>query len=139
MLARSYLRFTGSLAQHRDQGAEKQWSLILKVVGSTAAQDDPNDVRYWKREVLAYQSGHLADLAGSLTAPRFFGTYEFSEKAVGLWLEDVIDTIGRWPLQHYRLVARHLGQFNGAYVGENALTTLALVKPGMVTEKSCQF
>jgi hypothetical protein len=35
---------------------------------------------------------------------------------VWLWLEDVVDEIGReWPAERYMLAARHLGQFNGAY------------------------
>jgi hypothetical protein len=34
-----------------------------------------------------------------------------------LWLEDVGDELGtRWPVEHYGIVARHLGRFNGAYL-----------------------
>ena len=109
-------RFAG---RAHDQGQEKDWSLILKVVGTTAIGDDASEPRYWKREVMAYQSGQLADLPGDLAAPRFFGSIEFSEKVAGLWLEDLIDIVGRkWPLEHYGVVARHLGQFNGAYLAE---------------------
>ena len=107
-------RFTGKA---HDQGKEKVWSLILKVVGTTASQDDPSEPRYWKREVLAYQSGRLTELPGGLTSPRFFGTHEFSEKVIGLWLEDIANKVGsKWPLEYYGTVARHLGQFNGAFL-----------------------
>lgn len=112
-------RFAGTA---QDQGKEKDWSLILKVVGTTAAEDDPSETRYWKREVLAYQSGQLTDLPGGLASPRFFGGHEFSDKVVGLWLEDIADAVGsNWPLEQYGLVARHLGQFNGAYLGKQGL------------------
>ena len=107
---------------YRFQGTagDQDWSLILKVVGTTSDQDNPAEPRYWKREVLAYQSGELADLPGGLAAPRFYGVHPFSERVVGLWLEDVTDDAGRvWPLQQYGIVARHVGQFNGAYLTAN--------------------
>ncbi|MBV7335121.1 phosphotransferase [Chloroflexi bacterium TSY] len=111
-------RFAG---KGRDQDKSIEWSLILKVVGTTA-DDDPADPRYWKREVLAYQSGQLADLPGSLAAPRFLGITEFFEKVVGLWLEELVDDVGlNWPLEHYGLVARHLGQFNGTFLANQEL------------------
>ncbi len=72
-------RFRGKA---HDRNIEKDWSLIHKVVGTTAAKDNPAEFRYWKREVLAYQSGRLTDLPGGLTSPRFWGTHEFSEKVV---------------------------------------------------------
>jgi hypothetical protein len=52
-----------------------------------------------------------------LAAPRCFGVSEIPGGAYWLWLEAVEDAIGdRWPLEHYGVVARHLGQFNGAYL-----------------------
>ncbi len=34
-----------------------------------------------------------------------------------MWLEELTDHIGQpWPLARYRLAARHLGRFNGAYL-----------------------
>jgi hypothetical protein len=110
------------LGKAHDRNIEKDWSLIHKVVGTTATQDNPSESRYWKREVLAYQSGRLADLPGGLAAPRFLGTHEFSETVVGLWLEDISDEVGaKWPLEYYGVVARHLGQFNGAFLVEREL------------------
>jgi Phosphotransferase enzyme family len=100
-----------------DQGEIISWSLILKITGASTANDDPSDPRYWKREMLAYQSGRLDDLPGGLAAPRCFDIVERSDREAWLWLEDISDEIGaRWPLEHYGLVARHLGQFNGAYL-----------------------
>jgi hypothetical protein len=39
-----------------------------------------------------------------------------------MWLEDIRDILGsQWPLEHYGVVARHLGQFNGAYLVDRPL------------------
>jgi hypothetical protein len=39
--------------------------------------------------------------------------------ACWIWLEDVRDDIVyKWPIEHYRIVARHLGRFNGKYIGK---------------------
>ena len=112
-------RFTG---QGRDKGQTVPWSLILKVLRPTTDGDDPSAWNYYKREVDAYQSGWLDDLPGGLSAPRNFGTVEHSDGTSWIWLEDITDEIGpRWPLEHYGLVARHLGQFNGAYLGGGSL------------------
>jgi hypothetical protein len=112
-------RFTG---QGRDKGQTVPWSLILKVLRPTADGDDPSAWNYYKREVGAYRSGWLDDLPGGLSAPRHFGIVEHPDGTSWIWLEDVADEIGpRWPLEHYGVVARHLGQFNGAYLGGGPL------------------
>jgi hypothetical protein len=69
-------RFTGNATVDSEI---RDWSVILKVVGTRNNRSDPSEPRYWKREVLAYQSGQLANLAGELAAPRFFGTIEFAD------------------------------------------------------------
>jgi hypothetical protein len=67
--------------------------------------------------VLAYQSGLLDDLPGGLVAPRCFGVVEHPEEEFWIWMEEVRDDIGpSWPLEHYGVAARNLGQFNGAYL-----------------------
>jgi hypothetical protein len=39
-----------------------------------------------------------------------------------MWLEEIVEEIGpQWPLEQYGLVARHLGQFNGAYLVDRPL------------------
>jgi hypothetical protein len=114
-LASSVFRVSG---QARDQGDTIPWSLILKVVRLLPHADDPgNVIYYWKREVLAYQTGLLDDLPGGLAAPACYGVVEQPGQGAWLWLEDVADACGpRWPLEQYGVAAHHLGQFNGAYL-----------------------
>jgi hypothetical protein len=107
------------------------WSLILKVICAPAYTDgaravfdrtEPSCPFYWQREPLAYRSGALRDLPGGLCAPRCFKVIEHPEEACWMWFEEVEDRFGgKWPLDHYGLVARHLGQFNGAYLAGRPL------------------
>jgi hypothetical protein len=121
-------RFAG---QGRDGGQKVSWSLILK-----AAYPEGDNIRisawnYYKREADAYQSGWLADLPGGLAAPRCFGVVEHQDGACWTWLEDVRDEIGpHWPLEHYGVVARHLGQFNGAYLVDRPLPSWPWLSSG---------
>ena len=108
--------------QGRDQGQIVPWSLILKTLHPQGPADDPSAWNYYKREADAYQSGLLADLPGSLAAPRCFDVIEHEDGSCWIWLEDVEDQVGsHWPLEQYGLVARHLGQFNGAYLVDRPL------------------
>jgi hypothetical protein len=104
-----------------DRDEVLRWSLVLKVIPFSANRDDPSHHFYWKREVLAYQSGLLDNLPGGLAAPRCFDIVEHPGEGAWMWLEEVTDEIGpQWPLEHYGVVARQFGQFNGAYlVGES--------------------
>ncbi len=112
-------RFSGSALDHE---SHLDWSIILKVVGTTAEQDDPTHSRYWKREIMAYQSEQLTKLPDGFTSPRFLGSRRFSEKIAGIWMEDVRDEVGsKWPIERYGVVARHLGRFNGAYLTDREL------------------
>jgi len=116
-------RFAGT---GREDDEIVPWSLILKIVYAPGYTDDaraalgrsePSSAYYWKREPLAYRSGALQDLPGGLCAPRCFGVSEHPGEAFWLWFEEVADDLkGKWPLEHYAVVARHLGQFNGAYL-----------------------
>jgi ketosteroid isomerase-like protein len=96
------------------------WTLVLKALARTSGANsspDPAAWYYWKREVLVYQSGLLANLPRELTAPRCFGVVEQPGKEIWLWLEAIREETGRvWPLERYNIAARHLGQFNGAYL-----------------------
>jgi hypothetical protein len=72
---------------------------------------------YWRREVLAYETGLLASLPGSLRAPNCLLVAPRTDGSVALWLEDLRDAPGeRWELARYGLAARHLGQTQGAYL-----------------------
>jgi hypothetical protein len=106
-------RFTG---QGRDRAQKMSWSLILKTAYPEGDNTHISAWNYYKREADAYQSGWLADLPGGLAAPRCFAVVEHQDGTCWIWLEDVADEIGsHWPLEHYGLVARHAGQFSGAY------------------------
>ncbi|RMF76489.1 MAG: hypothetical protein D6737_20040 [Chloroflexi bacterium] len=103
-------RFSGT-AQVGD--AVREWSLIGKLL--LRGDDTPTSTHYWRREAEAYHAGLLNDLDGGLRAPRCFGMTE-AHDAVWIWLEEIGDDVGQWPLARYGLTARHLGQFNGAYL-----------------------
>ena len=120
-------RFAGH-GQERDE--TRSWSLILKACSSQLGGDNASDWNYWKRELLAYQSGFLADLPGGLAAPRCLGV-EQSADLFWLWLEEITDDIGpKWPLERYALAARHLGQFNGAYLVGQPLPSFPWLSTG---------
>ncbi len=120
-LGTAVYRLTG---RAQDDGQTIPWSLILKVQLPIPGQDDPTHWFYWKREVKAYRSGWLDKLPGGIAAPRCYGVEERPDGSCWLWLEEVKDDIGRkWPLEHYGIVARHLGQFNGAYLTGKPMPT----------------
>jgi hypothetical protein len=101
----------------RDHPYAVDWSLIVKVLHPPADRGRPTDFNYWRREACAYESGFLDDLPGGLAAPRCFGVIDQPDGACWIWMEDVKDDLGtQWPLEHYGLVARHLGQFNAVYL-----------------------
>lgn len=97
--------------------AERPWGLVLKVLVPSADQDDPADITYWKREPLLQGSGLLDNMPAHLSAPRCFGCREQDNGSVWLWLERIQeDSDHTWSLERWALAARHLGQFNGAYL-----------------------
>jgi len=121
-MASSLYRFSGDALA---AGAMLPWTLILKIVQAPPGENgDPQGVKYWKREALAYQSGLLSHLPGGLTAPRCYEAIEHPGGAYWIWMEDIRDEVGdNWPLEHYGTVARCLGQFNGAYLMGQPLPT----------------
>lgn len=110
-------RFSG---QAKIQDEIVLWAFILKVLGKSSdfGSDDPTDWNYWKREILAYQSGLLSNLPGGLSVPRCFGVKEHPGNQFWIWLEEIPETseADNWSMARYELAARHLGQFNGAYL-----------------------
>jgi hypothetical protein len=112
-------RFSG---QGRDRHWTMPWSLILKIVRPEGGSAETSAWNYYKREADAYQSGWLADLPGGLAAPRCFGVLDRPDGTCWIWLEEVGEEVGpRWPPEQYGLAARHLGQFNGAYLVDRPL------------------
>jgi hypothetical protein len=67
------------------------WSLVLKATGASFGSAIPNHWQYWKREMLAYQSGLLDDLPGDLIAPRCFGTTLYPIDECWIWIEDILE------------------------------------------------
>src|SRR5262249_60251637 len=64
-------RLSGSAEQG---GQSLPWSCILKVITPVgAAPVDPTHPLYWKRELLAYQSGWLDRPPGVVRGPRRYG------------------------------------------------------------------
>ena len=108
-------RFSG---QGRDGGQSIPWSLILKTLRPEGGSPDVSAWNYFKRETDAYQSGWLDDLPGGLAAPCCYGVADHpDDTCCWMWLEDIQDiSASQWPLEHYGVVARHLGHFNGAYL-----------------------
>lgn len=103
-------------------GTVQSWSLILKTIQPDAQFDDPQGYRYWKRETEAYQSGLLQELPGQVTAPHCYDIQGKPDGSVWIWLEDIKDEQEHpWPIERYAQVARHLGQFNGAYLAGRPL------------------
>jgi hypothetical protein len=113
-------RFQG---EAEDAGETVPWSLIQKVVKPAEKTSDPAGIWYWKREALAYQSGMLHRLPGGhVTAPACYEVDERPDGSIWLWLEDVKQDIDSpWSVDQYAVAARHLGQFNGAYLAGGAL------------------
>lgn len=105
------------VAGHADvQGTTVPWSLILKVA-HVDGRVNPSGASYWKREILAYQSGLLADLPAGLAAPHCFGVVEHQGGGGWLWLEEITDAAAdRWSRERFTVVARHLGTFAAAYL-----------------------
>jgi hypothetical protein len=118
-LGTAIYRFSG---EGHDQGQDVPWSLILKTLCPAEDNTSISSWNYHKREADAYQSGWLDDLPGGLAAPRSFGVAEHPDCTCWIWLEDIRDEIGsHWPLEHFGVVARHVGQLNGAYLVERSL------------------
>jgi len=131
-LSSGLYRFTGHAAS-----ADRlvPWSLILKVVPRSRDNNEPSKWDYWKREILAYESGLLDNLANDLRAPRCFDISELPGEEIGIWLEDVRETgPDPWPIARYGLAARHLAQFNGAYLTGRALPTRPWFSKGRIRE-----
>jgi aminoglycoside phosphotransferase (APT) family kinase protein len=119
------ISITGGLYQfsgQRREGAEiKPWSIILKIlVRPDGWCLDPQEWCYWKRELLAFQSGMLAELPKAIHAPRCYGVTEYESEG-WVWLEHIVETTERvWSLDHYEFAARQMGRSAGAFLDGTA-------------------
>ena len=82
---------------------------------------DPSRWNYWKREVLTYDSGVLAELDGTFVAPQCFSVTQDADSRWYVWLEDIQVDETLWTMARHGLTARHLGQFNGIYFAQRRL------------------
>jgi hypothetical protein len=107
------------VGQARVENQVVPWALVLKAFAPPPGdlkrdQTVFTDWRYWKREVLTYQSGMLAALAGGLAAPRCFAVVEYPGEEYWVWMEYIAEETKQWSLADFQTAAHHLGQYNGA-------------------------
>jgi len=98
------------------------WSLVIKITGKVANNDDPAGYQYWKREALVYQTELRDRLPPDLSAPRCLGVDEHGDDTVWIWMEDIRDDLeGNWQMEAYGQAAHQLGRFNGAFLAGKPL------------------
>jgi hypothetical protein len=100
----------------------RPWKVIMKCINNPKEpSEQPRVWHYWKRELLAFQSGFLAQLPLDVRAPRFYGVME-SENGAWIWLEYIQETTGKhWSLDDFQRAAQHLGRFQGKYLAGTPL------------------
>lgn len=95
------------------------------ILKGWAASDGPQDPTAWDwphREVRICASGLLDQLPGGLAAPRCLGEIRCADDTTWAWMTSVsAGALERWGLEHFALVARRLGRFNGAYLSGEPL------------------
>ena len=103
------------------------WAVVLKVLGDVDLAGtpldagwlhDPQDINYWKREAIAFESGRLDDWPGPLVAVRCLGV-NHTEQDVWLWLEDQGGAQPRrsWSLEEQAVLTYDLGAFAAQWAG----------------------
>lgn len=103
--------------------ATHAWSVILKVL----PEEGTAPLTAWSlpmREPLAYDSGLLETLPPFLRAPRCL-RYDRQGGRHHLWLEDLGSDDAPWSLSDYARAARQLGRFNGAYLEQRPVPSVA--------------
>lgn len=116
-----------------DERGTRPWSVVLKILRKPAHEQDPREMFYWKRELLAAQHHLLGQLPGPVAAPRIYAAVEKEDEG-WLWMEHIVDAVGkRWGLEHFAFVAYEFGRFNAAYLTG---TPLPDDYPWLCTEQS---
>lgn len=121
--------YWGGLGVHRVVGTAHSpaglvpWSLIVKIAKGEGPRtsNDPAARNYWKREALVYSAGLLNLLPAGIVAPRCYAIQERSATEDWLWLEEIQAPATQWTIARHGLAARHLGQFNGAFLARHPL------------------
>jgi hypothetical protein len=98
-------------------GRSTEWSFVEKSTDGPATAS-PYLYSNGQREVAAYRSGLLADLAPGLRAPQLLALDEGADGRLRLWLEDLAP-MGRPPLTRDDVLrtARRLGRLAGRWIG----------------------
>jgi hypothetical protein len=112
-------RFSGHCSGPRGKQA---WTVVLKCINNPLEwSQHPGEWSYWKRELLAYQTGLLDHLPPGLRAPRCYGVVE-KDSGAWAWIEYIKEcTDRRWSLENFLRAAHRLGQFQGAYLNGTPL------------------
>jgi hypothetical protein len=107
-------RFSG---ESQGGSGRQPWAVVLKCIHNpTVESQQPREYSYWRREIMAFQSGFLQRLPPGVRAPRGYGVME-NEHGAWLWIENIQETTGKqWSLDYFRRAARKLGRFQGAYL-----------------------
>lgn len=107
-------RFSG---RGEDARGVRPWSVVLKIVNKPKdGMGNPRSVFYWKRELLAFQSGILEDIPDAVRVPCCYGVMERDDGG-WLWIEHIHEsTERRWSLEHFGRAAFQFGRFGGAYL-----------------------
>jgi phage shock protein PspC (stress-responsive transcriptional regulator) len=107
-------RFSG---QSQSANGNRTWTVVLKCIHDpTQWSQQPREYSYWRREILAFQSGLLEQLPPGVRAPRCYGVIE-NEDGAWVWIEHIQETTGmQWSLDYFQRTARQLGRFQGAYL-----------------------
>lgn len=107
-------RFSG---QVQSANGKRPWAVVLKCMNNPKqSSQHPRESSYWRREILAFQSGLLEGLPPGVRAPRCYGIME-NEDGAWVWIEHIQEATGQqWSLDHFQRAARQLGLFQGAYL-----------------------
>jgi hypothetical protein len=102
--------------QGHDERGTRSWSVVLKILKDPGVEILLHDMMYWKRELLAAQSGLLTNLFGRIVPPRYYDVNEHDSKG-WLWMEYIAETAPKsWTKDNYTFAAYQLGRSNGTYL-----------------------
>jgi len=98
------------------------WKVVVKCINnSKGLSEQPRTWYYWRREIIAFQSGFLEQLPSGVRAPRFYGVME-NENGAWIWIEHIKESTSKqWSLNDFQRTARQLGRFQGAYLSGTPL------------------
>jgi hypothetical protein len=107
-----FVRVSGSVDT---ESGTASWSAIVKAMGANtwgeyAGSNSP------AREVDAYRSGFFERLDSGLVSVPCYGVTDRPDGSTWLWLKDLTGAADPpWDRSQFLSVARHVGQFNGAW------------------------